>query len=227
MDIKNHSTVQNQTRWVKALIYGQAGAGKTRFCADSSKPFYFDWEHSTETLFHWPEYRDLPVKTPETIEEFKKDVLKAIDDPEVDTIIIDSITSALDYYMQSYMERQNRDSNVIYEADWKYATAVFGGLFTLLSNANIHVIITGHARTERNPDTGACTWIGPDITPRLRQNLARLVNVVGYMEVIPSRLKERTRRLYLNPTSVIEAKNRLNIQETFVENPVFKEIFNV
>lgn len=226
MDIKNYTTVTRKPNWIKALIYGQAGAGKTRFCADAPQVFYFDWENSTETLRHWPDYNAIRVKKPETIEEFKRDVLKAIDDPDIDTIVLDSITSALDFYMHSYMEKQNRDPNVIYEADWKYATAVFGGLFTLLSNADIHVVIIGHARTERNTDTGTITATYPDVTPRLRQNLARLVNVVGYMEVVPSKIKERTRRLYLNPTPIIEAKNRLNIQETFFENPTWKQVFD-
>lgn len=226
MDIKNSTTVQKKPSWIKALIYGQAGSGKTRFCADASKPFWFDWEDSTETLRHWGDYKEIPVKKPLSIEELKKDVNAAINDPEIDTIVLDSITSGLDYYLRQFMAKQNRDRFQIYESDYKYATNVFGELFTILRDVDLHVLIIGHARVIRDVDTGNATGIYPDITPRLQQNLIRLVNLVGYMEVIPSGVKERTRRLYVNSTKVIEAKNRLNLQMTYIENPTFKELFN-
>ena len=226
MPIQNYSTVTRKPNWIKALIYGQAGSGKTRFCADAPQPFWFDWEDSTETLRHWPDYNDIRVKKPFSIEELKKDVELAIKDPDVDTIVLDSITSGLDYYLRQYMAKQNRDSYALYEGDYKYATNVFGELFTILRDVDLHVLIIGHARVIRDADTGNTTGIYPDITPRLRENLVRLVNLVGYMELIPSGIKERTRRLYVNATKTIEAKNRLNIQQTYIENPSFKELFN-
>jgi phage nucleotide-binding protein len=226
MDIKDFTTVQNRTVWIKALIYGQAGSGKTRFCADAPHPFWFDFESSTETLRHWDDYKDIPVKKPFDVEEMKRDVQKAILDPEIDTIVIDSITTCLDYYLRQYMSRQKRDSYVLYEADYKYATQVFTDLFGFLQDAPIHVIVIGHERVIRDTESGNITGIYPDVTPRLQQSITRLVNVVGYMQAEPSQLKGTTRRLYVNRTKVIEAKNRLNLQQVFIENPSFKELFS-
>ena len=87
------------------------------------------------------------------------------------------------------------------------------------------MVIIGHERIFRDAESGRITGIVPDITPRLQQAVTRLVNIVGYMEAEPSQIKGVTRKLYVNRTKVIEAKNRLNIQEVFIENPEWKEIF--
>lgn len=43
-------------RWMKLLLYGPPGAGKTELAAGAPKPFFLDFERSTETL------RDHPTK---------------------------------------------------------------------------------------------------------------------------------------------------------------------
>ena len=229
MLIKNHQTVTTRYPWIKALIYGQAGSGKTRFAADAASPFWFDYESSTETLRHWPDYKDIPVKKPANIDELRLDVTKAIEEDEVQTVVIDSITTCLDYYLRQHMAKvaSKRDRYQLYEADYKYATQVFTDLFGFLQDAPVHVVIIGHERVIRDPESGNVTGIYPDITPRLQQAVTRLVNVVGYMQVTPSETKGATRKLYVNRTKTIEAKNRLNIQETYIENPSWKGIFNV
>jgi phage nucleotide-binding protein len=227
--IKGSEPIKDRIVFVKALIYGQAGAGKTRFCADAPKPMWFDFESSTETLRHWPEYEHLPVKKPRDIDELRRDVEAAVRDPDVETIVIDTITTSLDYYLRQRMDSvaAKRDKYTLYEADYKYATQVYTDLFGFLQDQPINVVIVGHERIFRDVDTGRVTGIVPDITPRLQQAVTRLVNVVGYFEAEPSSVKGVTRKLYLNRTKVIEAKNRLNIQQVFVENPEWKEIFDV
>jgi phage nucleotide-binding protein len=227
--INGAEPVKDREVFVKALIYGQAGAGKTRFCADAPKPLWFDFESSTETLRHWPEYENIPVKRPNDINELRRDIESATKDPDVGTIVIDSITSSLDYYLRQRMDSvaAKRDKYSLYEADYKYATQVFTDLFGFLQDIPIHVIIIGHERIFRDTESGRVTGIVPDVTPRLQQAVTRLVNVVGYFEIEPSQHKGATRKLYLNRTKVIEAKNRLNIQETYIENPEWKEIFDV
>ena len=227
--MQGYTPVKDRIPYVKALIYGKAGAGKTRFAADAPKPVYFDFESSTETLRYWPEYSETPVKKPKEIQECRRDILKAITDPEIETVIIDSITTALDFYMRAEAAKRatKRDPFEFWEQDYKYATQVFSDLFGFLADAPINVVVIGHRKVVYDKDTGDISGIFPDITPRLRENLTRLVNVVGYMEAKASEAKgSTTRKLYINATNTIEAKNRLNIQETFVVNPTWKELFN-
>ena len=227
--INGATPVKDRTVFVKALLYGQAGSGKTRFCADAPNPMWFDFESSTETLRHWPEYEHIPVKRPKDVDELRKDIETASKDPSIETVVIDTITTSLDYYLRRRMDSfaAKRDKYTLYEADYKYATQVFTDLFGFLQDQPINVVIIGHERIFRDVDSGNITGIVPDITPRLQQAVTRLVNVVGYLEVETSQHKGATRRLYLNRTKVIEAKNRLNIQETYIQNPEWKELFNV
>lgn len=225
--IKNSQPIKDVPVYVKALIYGPAGTGKTRFCADAPNPMWFDFESSTETLRHWPEYEHLPVKKPNNVEELRKDVKECVNDPGIGTVVIDTITTSLDYYLRQRMDlvASKRDKYTLYEADYKYATQVFTDLFGFLQDQPINVVIVGHERVFRDNESGNITGIVPDITPRLQQAVTRLVNVVGYLDAEPSQLKGVTRKLYLNKTKTIEAKNRLNIQDVFVENPEWKSIF--
>ena len=219
-------------RFIKAFIYGEGGAGKTRFVADAPKPWWFDWESSTETLLHWPEYKhiatDRTTNFPD-VKSFADIVRKAVRDPEIETIVLDSMTSALFAFMEDYMESLGRkDEFKRADSDYGYATNVFTKLFSILSRAKINVVIIGHERYDYSGERDArfVSRIYPDLTPRIGQALIRLVNVVGYLQARPGTSQRSTeRKLYLNPTSLIVAKNRLNIQDTFLTNPTWKEVF--
>ena len=214
--------------YTKMLLYGPPGSGKTRFCADAPKPWWIDFENSTETLKHWPEYASIPVKTPENATDIFKMVKAMITDPECETIVIDTVTTALDSFMMAKAEEtakknSGRDEFVFYEADYKYSTRLFSKIFDFLIHVPINVVIIFHENKILN-DAGQVTNIFPDVTPRLRSSVSRLVNVVAYMEMETKGDKGATRKLYVNRTNRIEAKNRLNIQEPYLTNPDWKAL---
>lgn len=216
--------------YVKLLLYGPPGSGKTRFCADAPNPWWFDFENSAETLRNWPEYKHIPVKVPDTAIDLFKGVKTAVQTPECETIVIDTVTTALDSYMMDKAEEiskknNNRDEFVFYEADYKYSTRVFTRIFDILASLPINVVVIFHEKEIRDKETGRVTDIFPDVTPALRKSVTRLVNMVGYLESVTSAAKnETTRKLYVNRTHKIEAKNRLNIQDVFITNPEWKNI---
>lgn len=233
MHVTGFTPVEKLPHYVKLLLYGQPGAGKTLFCAEAPSPYWFDYEKSTETLRHWPEYKHIPVITPKTIDELKSQVTKCVHDPEVQTIVIDSMTTVHDYYLRKRVTERakagNKDPYELYDSDYKYATQVFTELFGFLQEAPINVVLIGHTRKEHTVvergQPPMLTGVFPDITPRLQEAVTRLVSVVAYMEAEPSSAKGLRRRLYLNRTKIIEAKNRLNIQEQYIDNPTWKAIF--
>lgn len=232
MKTSGFTPVNELPHYVKLLLYGQAGAGKTKFCADAPSPYWFDSESSTETLRHWPEYRDIPVKVVDNVDNLKADVNACIRNPDVKTVVIDSMTTIHDFVLREYVRKRatggNKDPNELYDSDYKYVTQVFTDIFGFLQRASINVVLIGHERKEMTSvergQPPRLTGIFPDITPRLQQAVTRLVNVVAYMEAEPGQ-KGLKRKLYLNRTNIIEAKNRLNIQDIYVSDPTWKEIF--
>lgn len=230
LNIQGFKPVSEIQTYVKMLLYGTPGAGKTRFAADAPNPIWFDYESSTETLKNTPGYEHIPVKKTRDIDQLLRDVEAAVKAPDVDTVVIDSITSCHDYYLRKYVAKavqassKRDDPNVLFEGDYKYVTQVFTNIFGVLQDAPINVVMIGHQNFARDNESGQITAIWPDITPRLRGAVTRLVNVVGYLEA-KSNMRGTERKLYLNPTAVIEAKNRLNIQKQYLDNPTWKDLY--
>lgn len=214
--------------YTKMLLYGPPGCGKTKFCADAPNPWWIDFENSTETLRNWPEYRHIPVKQPEDAKDIFKMVKAMILEPECETIVVDTVTSALDSFMMNRAEdivkrNRSRDEFEFYEQDYKYSTRVFSKIFDFLVHIPINVVVIFHENKVYNKD-GFVTAIFPDVTPRLRSSVSRLVNVVAYMETTNKGDKGAERKLHVNANNKIEAKNRLNIQEPFLLNPDWKTL---
>jgi hypothetical protein len=214
------------------LLYGEMGAGKTRFCADAPNPIWFDTEDSTETLRNWQEYREIPVKTPKDPDEMIADVEQIVKDGIYKTIVIDSITTALDHFMRERLTaaakkpNSRRVEDEFYQQDYKFATQAFTRMFDFLQHAPINVVVIGHENLFFHPEEKV-TYIFPDITPKLRRAIGRLVNVVAYLQAEPRPQRGMSRKVYINKTALIEAKNRLNLQQIYIDNPTWKEVFNV
>ena len=56
--------------------------------------------------------------------------------------------------------------------------------------------------------------------------VSRLINIIAYYDKEVNNLRggEVTRKLYVNSTGLIVAKNRLNIQQQFLVNPSWKDL---
>jgi hypothetical protein len=91
----------------------------------------------------------------------------------------------------------------------------------------MNVIFCAHSDFVTNEE-GILVEIRPSLTPRVWSNLKAFISVVAYMEKKTSGIgaaAKTERKLYLNSTNTIVAKNRLGIEAVSVTNPVYKEIF--
>jgi hypothetical protein len=225
--------------YVKMVLHGAEGVGKTTFTADAPNPTFVDFERSTDTLAHDDRYKEIPVLRPGLQEDGSvvrmKDVFayaKAVIG-KYDTIIFDTVTSMQIFYMNEYMadiekKNSNRDKYIRFQGDYGYATNELTDFFLFLQNAPINVIFNAHSDFERNEENRLVA-IRPSLTPRVWGNLRAFISVVAYYEKITTGMGDKAkteRRLYLNSTNVITAKNRLQIKETYIVDPTFKELFS-
>lgn len=215
--------------YINCLIYGQPGAGKTQFAASAPKPKYYDWEGSTTTLAHVDEFKHIPVvHCPNPLELFNN-IREDVRNDNVETIVIDSFTTAVDTYLIDQMEAARRkDEFTRFDSDYGPVTNLFTKLFTRLRTARVNVVLIGHERFDRAANREqTVTKVYPYVTPALRSSVTRLVDLVGYLEIRPGTSNRSTeRRLYCNPTGLIEAKNRFNIEQPYFTNPSWKEVFD-
>ena len=225
--------------YIKWLLYGSKGAGKTYLAGRAPKPLFFDFERSTETLRYSEETRDVPVLQAGVDFNSAQDIfdtVKAAIKSEYETLVFDTTTRMQIFQMQEYMlaieaadikkngDKATRTHYLPYMGDFRFSTELLDELFMLLQQAPMHVIFTAHARKiykEKSDKSMELTEIIPDLTPALSGRLSGLVNVVGYMESSPDVQGRQKRRLYVNPGMIIEAKNRLGIPELYLDNPTF------
>lgn len=224
-------TVKDTEYFVKLLLYGPYGSGKTRFCGYAPNPVWIDVERSTETFRNIPELADTKLFVPLSFEEMFQFCRDVVRQKAYETIVIDTIGRTQDNQVMDLVKKGVQKSGGKREAylplwgDYRVSTYMLDEMFVFLQAAPIHVCIIAHEKVYLDPDTGAVTRITPDLTPTLRKSIAGLINVMGYLDLTTDIGGNRERKLYLNPINKIEAKNRLNIQETSIKNPTFNEVF--
>ena len=100
MQITKMSEITRQDSFIRALVYGPAGAGKTEFYGSFPRPIWVaDFDNKIKPLIG---QQDIDVtsyftadilKSPEVFRQFKKDWREAGSSPHYKTIVLDSLTS--------------------------------------------------------------------------------------------------------------------------------------
>lgn len=227
-------TVKDTERFIKLLIYGAPGVGKTTFVADAPNPIYLDFENSTEALRGGP-HEGLPtISDPKQLGN-SESVLAFLRSSKVDaydTIIIDTISSMYEVFLMAWMTDQARqkpkvDRHIAYQQDFRKITNVLREIFYTLQQMEKHVVLIGHEKHLVDQETNRVLEIRPALPPSAEQSVERLINEVYYMEKkanIPP--KPATRFLHVDSQGKILAKNRSRCTESKLENPTWKEVFS-
>jgi phage nucleotide-binding protein len=226
--------IKDTEYYIKLLLYGRYGAGKTRFAAAAPNPVWIDTERSAETFRRIPELQNTDLFVPTSFDEIFEFCREVVRKKAYETIVLDTIGRAQDDQIQSDLRKDaqtpgkpgvfKRDPYLPLWGDYRISTNKIDELFMFLQKANIHVIIIAHERIDTDKE-GNIIRITPDITPTLKKSIMGLINIAAFLEVETNIKGERVRKLTVNPYQNIEAKNRLDIQETSIKNPNFNEIF--
>lgn len=192
---------------IKALIYGQAGMGKTTFAISSPKPLLFDFDNGV----HRVNYSHLENVDTVQIESYQNfiDVIEKEDLTPYETFVIDTGGKLLDYmgdFIISKNPKMGRGNGMLTLQGYGERKALFSALVKKIAIMNKHIVFVAHRQTTTEGDD---TRYVPMFGGSNYDSLVTELDLVGYME---ANGKERT--ITFDPTSRNDGKNTCNLPST-------------
>jgi phage nucleotide-binding protein len=222
------TTVENKSKYLKILLYGRPGVGKTVFCATAPNPLLIDVEKGAFSINNHPHLRHakaLEFKSIFQVEQLIKYL--AADAPqlrEFQTIVVDSFSELqkrdLDEIVAAEAAKDaQRNKYLPIGADYNVNTEHMRQIASALRDLDRNIIVTCHVKEEKDENTGRML-VRPNLTPKLAGTLAGIFDVVAYMESTNSG-ESTVRTLQVHPTATVTAKTRIGNLPAVIENPTF------
>lgn len=232
--------------FVKVLIYGDPGVGKTVLAAGAPIPLLMDVEHGARSLKNHPELSHVltvPIRNwgqcmvlLEKIFNQDKTPLYKGGPPitEIKTVIIDTVSELQRRVLDEQLRAKATTTFVAGGKDYQENTERMRRFIMFLRDLPINFVLTCHAKTEvvTNESTGE-TVISyrPDLTPKLSTAVVGQMDLVGFMRLtrVPDEEAEGgfklARVLQVHPTERVVAKTRITLPPALIE-PRFTDIIN-
>jgi len=220
------------SEFIKAIIYGNPGVGKTTFACGAPDPFLIDIDRGNKSL-NTMGLGHVQVALPDTLSEVEGIFWEAKSAPGYkQTYIIDTITELQRYHLdeiaQAEVMARKRDRFVNSQQDYNESTNLIRKIGLMFRELPANIIFIAHSIEDKDESTGAYIT-RPALTPKLSGTLEGMVDLVGYMEIGVSGFganETYSRTLRAMPTRRISAKNRLGLP-TLIENPSWAGIVDL
>lgn len=178
---------------IKALIYGQAGMGKTTLALSAPKPLLLDFDNGIHRVNYGHQCDTVQIRSwGEALEVLKEDL------SAYDTIAVDTIGKMLDYIITYVCPVGNPRIQ-----DWGKINNEFSGFTRTVASLNKNIIYVAHRDLRKEGDDNV-------FVPALREKsytaIVTELDLLGYVEA-----KGTTRTITFNPTSRNDGKNTCNL----------------
>ena len=227
--------MSEESPYLRALIYGDEGTGKTTFVSGFGDNILFvDSADGWVTLLDHPNILNKKIERAPFLGLSQLDALAtAIEEGVeqlkwVETIILDELSSMavadLDVVLKARAAKDSdKDPNVPTQPDYLHNTERVRRTMNKIMSLPVHVIMTAHVREDRDERTGR-VYTRPAFTPKTRKTLTQRCHIVGRLtsDMQTSEDGEDTTyvwRLQVRPTTGIVAKTRIKDLPMIVENP--------
>ena len=220
--------------YLKCLIYGLPGSGKTVFAAKFPRPLILDSEKGTRSLLNHPECKDalvLPIESFADIEQVFWQLKDETTDlsKRVDTVIIDSISELQkrqldEMLIQAKKQDSRRDVNLPYQQDYLINTNAMRRMAFGFRDLQKNLVVVAHSVEEKDESTGIL-YTRPDTTPKLARTLEGIMDLMGFISVEYVDGKP-VRNLQVHPEKRVKAKSRIGGLSPVIRDPHPDMLFN-
>jgi len=204
--------------FVNALIYGEAGVGKTTWASSAPRPIlWLESEGGTSSI---ADKEGIDISRITSVEDYRTALRFLIANPEqYKTVVIDSFTETAALVLREIMEHavagdSGRDIYSPQFGEWGRLTGMMREIARGYRDLPMHTIITALQREDTDELTGRVR-VRPRLSPTLADELPGFMDVVGYLyskgDIVDAKLDEQPeieRVLLLRPTIKHTAKLR-------------------
>ena len=202
--------------FIKALIYGQAGTGKTTLALSAPKPLLFDFDGGIHRVNSAHRVDAVQIKKYQDFIDVLAEDLSAYN-----TLVIDTGGKMLDYmgeYIISKNSKMGRPNGMLTLQGYGERKAMFSALVKKISIMGKHIVFVAHRETKTEGDD---TRYVPLFGGSNYDSLVTELDLVGYCE-----MNGNERTVTFNPTSRNDGKNTCNLPAVMKLPVVVDEIGN-
>jgi AAA domain len=170
--------------YVRVLLYGRNGQGKTRIACTAPKPLVLDMnEEGTQSVRNYPDVEVLHCKKWADV-VFAYWMLREGDHP-YESVVLDTLTGMQGLGIRQVLRESEdrdptKDPKVMSMREWGKLAEIMKEQILNFRNLPMHVIYTAQQRTIDDPDTEA-REIVPDLSPGSRGPSTSAVGIIGHV----------------------------------------------
>lgn len=188
--------------FIKVLIYGQPGIGKSTLGLSAPKPLYIDCDKGAHRINPKHLTDTVPVAKWEDMQE-----LLTTDISDYETLVIDTAGKMLGFasdYLGRLNPKNKQTDGSLTQKGYGARKTLFVDFFAKAAALNKHIVFVAHDKEDKKGDL---TFIRPDIGGSSGADLIRELDLVGYTEAIGN-----LRTVSFEPTESHYGKNTCGLE---------------